>query len=238
MAAGSGARLFRLQGRNVRNSCRTTSFSPDQISSTARTLMSTSPIGSATFRITSPAMSVGTFDAFSGQDIQMKPSRAMVFRSPACRRYHFRPVGREDMGGNGLLHLMIDPENIRQLLDGRPNTIGQPRLPDTHPFLEAGLLCQRRSEIAGHYALRGSAGQSDRGRRSQSTCQTRLPPSRVSQSCPTYGARPEGGLATGQSPPTLSNTRFCISACPEPVMARSGPSPKPPRRRASRRRLS
>ena len=40
---------------------RMTSFSPDQVSSTAQTFTSTSPIGSATSRITSSVMSVGDF---------------------------------------------------------------------------------------------------------------------------------------------------------------------------------
>src|SRR3954470_19040472 len=55
---------------------RMTSFSPDQVSSTAQTLMSTSPIGSATSRTTSSVTSVGSFEAFFDQDTQICPSRA------------------------------------------------------------------------------------------------------------------------------------------------------------------
>src|SRR5687768_13732633 len=53
---------------------RITSFSPDQISSTAQTFTSTSPIGSATSRITSSVRSVRTPLAFFGQDTQTAPS--------------------------------------------------------------------------------------------------------------------------------------------------------------------
>src|SRR5262249_16825552 len=51
-----------------RSSFRTTSFSPDQTSVTAHTLMSTKPSGRATSRTVSSVMSVGTFAAFFGQD--------------------------------------------------------------------------------------------------------------------------------------------------------------------------
>src|SRR5882757_9770868 len=52
-----------------------TSFSPDHTSSTAQTLTSTSPIGSAMARTVSSVMSVGTFDNFFGHDTQMAASR-------------------------------------------------------------------------------------------------------------------------------------------------------------------
>ncbi len=50
-----------------RNSLRTTSFSPDQVSSTAQTLVSTKPNGSASSRMVSSVMSVRTFAACLGQ---------------------------------------------------------------------------------------------------------------------------------------------------------------------------
>ena len=66
-----------------RSSFRTTSFNPDHVSSTAHTLMSTNPIGSATSRITSSVMSVGTFDVFFGHDTQMAASGLSALRSVA-----------------------------------------------------------------------------------------------------------------------------------------------------------
>src|SRR5882757_8809608 len=51
---------------DFRFSRRIINFNADQISSTAQTLMSTNPIGSATDRITSSVMSVGTPDDFFG----------------------------------------------------------------------------------------------------------------------------------------------------------------------------
>lgn len=50
-----------------------TNFSPDHISSTAQTLISTSPFCKAKLRMISSVMSVTTFDAFFGQDIQIIP---------------------------------------------------------------------------------------------------------------------------------------------------------------------
>ena len=50
-----------------------TSFNPDQISSTAQTFTSTSPVWMAKFRIISSEMSAKTFDDFFGQDIQIIP---------------------------------------------------------------------------------------------------------------------------------------------------------------------
>ena len=58
----------------LRSCFRMTSFRPDQVSSTAQTLMSTSPSGSATSRTVSSVMSVATFDAFFGQEIQIAAS--------------------------------------------------------------------------------------------------------------------------------------------------------------------
>src|SRR5262245_3245947 len=51
-----------------RSSLRTTSLSPDHTSSTAQTLMSTKPSGSATSRTTSSVISVGTLADFFGHD--------------------------------------------------------------------------------------------------------------------------------------------------------------------------
>src|SRR5437868_12289380 len=59
------------------NPFRITSFSPDQVSSTAATLTSTRPVGSRISRMTSSVMSVGTLLAFFGQEIQIAPSRVM-----------------------------------------------------------------------------------------------------------------------------------------------------------------
>src|ERR1700730_6915450 len=58
---------------NFRFSFLMTSFRPDQTSSTAQTLMSTSPSGSATSLMVSSVMSVGTFDDFLGHDTQIIP---------------------------------------------------------------------------------------------------------------------------------------------------------------------
>jgi hypothetical protein len=60
-----------------------TSFSPDQTSLTAHTLMSTRPMGRHTVRIVSSVMSVGTFDAFFGHDTQTNPSCSSAPRSVA-----------------------------------------------------------------------------------------------------------------------------------------------------------
>src|SRR5258708_1223290 len=61
-----------------RSSFRNTSFRPDQTSVTAHTLMSTKPRGSATSRIVSSVMSVGTFAAFFGQDTQIDARTSSV----------------------------------------------------------------------------------------------------------------------------------------------------------------
>ena len=58
-----------------------TSFSPDQVSSTAQTLTSTRSIDSATARITSSVRSLGTLDAFFGHDAQINPAGASRPRS-------------------------------------------------------------------------------------------------------------------------------------------------------------
>src|SRR5262252_284726 len=57
-----------------------TNFSPDQTSSTAQTLMSTRPSGSAVSRTTTSLRSVATPLAFLGHDTQIMPSGAIVLR--------------------------------------------------------------------------------------------------------------------------------------------------------------
>ena len=52
---------------------RITSFRSDQTSSTAQTLISTSPRGSAAALISSPETSVGSPEDFLGQDTHMDP---------------------------------------------------------------------------------------------------------------------------------------------------------------------
>ena len=64
-----------------RNSLRMTSFNPDQVSSTAQTLMSTNPSGKATSRMTSSVMSVLTPELFFGQETQSAPFGSIVFRN-------------------------------------------------------------------------------------------------------------------------------------------------------------
>ena len=54
-----------------------TSLRPDQISLTAATFTSTSPIGNTTSRITSSVMSVSTLLAFFGHEIQIMPLRSI-----------------------------------------------------------------------------------------------------------------------------------------------------------------
>src|SRR6266404_5162039 len=66
---------------DFRFSRRIINFNPDQVSSTAQTLISTKPSGSATARITSSVMSVGTPDDFFGQETQTAASSAIF-----CRR--------------------------------------------------------------------------------------------------------------------------------------------------------
>jgi hypothetical protein len=72
-------------GPHFRFSFRTTSFSPDQTSSTAHTLMSTRPMGSATALIVSSVMSVGTLEDFFGHETQIAAS-GRIFASEARRR--------------------------------------------------------------------------------------------------------------------------------------------------------
>src|SRR5579862_575620 len=64
---------------------RTTSFSPDQVSSTAHTLISTSPSGRATSRTTSSLMSVATREAFFGQLTQIVASSRIARRAASSR---------------------------------------------------------------------------------------------------------------------------------------------------------
>src|SRR5262249_50289613 len=71
---------------DLRFSSRTTSFNPDQISSTAHTLISTSPSGNAILRTTSSVISVSILAAFFGQEPQITASSLIVpryFLSPA-----------------------------------------------------------------------------------------------------------------------------------------------------------
>ena len=63
-----------------RSSLRIMSFSPDQVSSTAHTFMSTSPVGSTTSLMMSSVMSVATPELFFGQDTQTTPLGAIVLR--------------------------------------------------------------------------------------------------------------------------------------------------------------
>jgi len=65
---------------HARRSFRITNFNPDQTSSTAHTLISTSPIGSATSRIVSSVMSVLTPEDFFGQETQIIPSGTILVR--------------------------------------------------------------------------------------------------------------------------------------------------------------
>src|SRR6185503_18606542 len=68
---------------HFRFSLLTTSLSPDQVSSTAQTLMSTSPIGNAMLRMVSSVMSVSTFDDRLGQDTHSAAS-CLIFATQAA----------------------------------------------------------------------------------------------------------------------------------------------------------
>src|SRR5579863_10242013 len=60
-----------------------TSFNPDQVSSTAQTLMSTRPFFRAKFRTTFSFMSVGTSEAALGHETHSIPLEARAFLNPA-----------------------------------------------------------------------------------------------------------------------------------------------------------
>ncbi len=76
---------------------------PDQTSSIAHTLLSTSPVGRATSRTTSSVTSVTTLDERFGQAIQRPPAWASLGRSEAIFRYKNRALVVEDIeGGNGV----------------------------------------------------------------------------------------------------------------------------------------
>jgi len=64
----------------VRLSFRIINFNPDHTSSTAHTLMSTSPIGSATSRIVSSVISVLTPEDFFGHETHITPLGTMFVR--------------------------------------------------------------------------------------------------------------------------------------------------------------
>src|SRR2546430_9218202 len=66
---------------DFRFSRRIINFNPDQVSSTAQTFISTKPSGSATARMTSSVMSVGTLADFFGQETQSTASSAIFRRS-------------------------------------------------------------------------------------------------------------------------------------------------------------
>src|SRR5262245_31287573 len=74
----------------------TTSFKPDHISSIAQTLMSTRPSGSAISLIVSSVISVGTLDAFFGQETQMAAS-LFIFFNEVTRAFDNRPFSFENM---------------------------------------------------------------------------------------------------------------------------------------------
>src|SRR6185369_8084958 len=74
-APEGGIDLHECSARHVsRSATRTTSRSPDHVSSTAHTLLSTRPSDRACLRITSSVTSVFTPDAFFGQATQRPPS--------------------------------------------------------------------------------------------------------------------------------------------------------------------
>src|SRR5215471_3249343 len=69
-----------------RSSFRTTSLSPDHVSSTAQTLTSTNPSGSATSRIASSVTSVGTLAAFFGHETHTIARGSSLSRNVASAR--------------------------------------------------------------------------------------------------------------------------------------------------------
>ena len=89
------------------------SFSPDQVSSTAQTLMSTNPSGNASERSMSSVMSVGTLDAFFGHDTQTTALLLIAVRRRS--NSDFRDFCRSTKGCR-----VSSPEacrNIRRVLD-------------------------------------------------------------------------------------------------------------------------
>src|SRR5882724_2097690 len=74
------ATRFHFAFANFRFARRTTSFNPDQVSSTAHTFTSTNPSGSATERITSSVTSPGTPADFFGHETQSVPLSGKFFR--------------------------------------------------------------------------------------------------------------------------------------------------------------
>ena len=69
--------VAKIAGGHYLFSFRIKNFSPDQVSSMAQTLTSTRSIESANSLMVSSVMSVGTFEAFFGQEAHIIPSGAM-----------------------------------------------------------------------------------------------------------------------------------------------------------------
>ena len=82
MGSSRGSRLCNrtVSAVNFRFASRTTRRRPDQVSSTAQTLVSTSPSGSAHSRTTSSVTVVGTPALFFGHEIQSIASSRIFLR--------------------------------------------------------------------------------------------------------------------------------------------------------------
>lgn len=66
-------------------------FNPDQISSTAQTFMSTSPLLNAKSLITSSVISVAIFDDFFGQEIHIIPFGSISFLKESISLFKSSP---------------------------------------------------------------------------------------------------------------------------------------------------
>ena len=91
-----------------------TSFRPDQVSSTAHTLMSTRPSGSATSRTVSSVMSVSTFAAFFGQEIQIAASCCIFDTAARSVLVQPRASGYEEVRDVGIVDLAYALDAFRQ----------------------------------------------------------------------------------------------------------------------------
>jgi len=126
-----------------------TNFKPDQTSFTAQTFTSTKPNGKASSRITSPVISVGSLEAFFGQETHTTASDLMTLRrlSSSAFRQAFLSLktwtisvdldtlfSNKTPGGHGRKKLNVA---VRRPLD--ENAIG---------LGDAKLLAERGSRIA------------------------------------------------------------------------------------------
>ena len=107
-----------MGSKHHRSSFRITSLSPDQVSVTAQTLMSTKPSGRASSRTVSSVMSVGIFADFLGHETQTAAVGLDLLAKRDKGTSQFCLAGREDVHKLGMIRQVLRKRHpLRQRLD-------------------------------------------------------------------------------------------------------------------------